>query len=114
MAFQGMTAETAYGKALTYVKVNQSAAGTTELAAAQAANKHKLIGAFLTMSVLGTLKLTDGVADLLGPVDLATTSGFVAPPSPIPWTQTGAINRALNLITTLGAARGVVIVLTEP
>src|SRR3990167_2896937 len=102
------------GKTLTYVPINQGAAGTTVLAAAQGSNKHKLVGLMITMSLLGTAKLTDGVGDLVGPTDIAATGGFVLSPSLIPWTETGAINRALNLVTTLGAARGVAIILSEP
>jgi hypothetical protein len=104
---------TYFGKTITYVPVNQGAAGATTLAAADATKKHKVIGAILTMSVAGTLKFSDGVADMLGPCDIGTTGGFVAPTSIIPYTETGAINRALTLTTTLGAARGVVIILTE-
>lgn len=102
------------GKTVTYISVNQSGAGTTVLATADATKKHKIVGATLVMSVLGTLKFTDGVADLTGPMDLAANAGFVwSNHGPFPYTQTGAINRALNLVTTLGAARGVVAVLTE-
>lgn len=104
---------TSFGKTITYVSVNQSAAGTTVLAAASVGNKHKVVGVTLVLSVLGTLKLTDGVADLTGPMDLAANAGFVWPTSLLPYTETGATNRALNLITTLGAARGVVAILTE-
>jgi len=105
---------TGFGKTLTYVAVNQGVAGTTVLAAADASNKHKLMGAILTLSAAGTLKFTDGVADVVGPMDIAANGGFVLNTSIMPWTQTGAVNRALNLITTSGAARGVVIILTEP
>lgn len=101
------------GKTITYVPVNQSVAGSTTLAAADASKKHKVLGMLLTMNLAGTLKLTDGAADLLGPCDVGITGGFVAPTSVIPYTETGAVNRALTLTTSLGAARGVVVVLTE-
>lgn len=110
----GISTEPTYGgKTITYVPVNQASAGTTQLAAADATKKHKVLGIILTMSAAGSLKLTDGVADLLGPCDVGTTGGFVAPTSMIPYTETGAVNRALSLTTTVGAARGVVVVLTE-
>lgn len=102
------------GKTLTYVSVNQGVAGTTTLAAASVGNKHKVLGVILTMSLLGTLKFNDGVADLTGPMDIAATGGLVSPTSLVPYVETGATNRALDLVTTLGAARGVVIILTEP
>lgn len=108
-----VTQPTYGGKTITYVAVAQGAAGTTVLATADAAKKHKLLGAVLTMSLVGTLKFTDGVADLTGAMDIATTGGFTLPTSLVPYTETGAINRALNLVTTLGAAKGVVAILTE-
>ena len=104
---------TSFGKTITYVSVNQGAAGTTELAAASVGNKHKIVSAILMMSLLGTLKFTDGVGDIVGPMDPAANGGFVWPGSIIPYTETAATNRALNLVTTLGAARGVVAILTE-
>lgn len=105
---------TAYGKTITYVAVAQGAAGTTELAAASASNKHKVIGGMLTMSLAGTLKFTDGVGDLTGAMTFAANGGMVVPESPVPFIQTGAVNRALNLVTTVGAANGVIAILTEP
>ena len=105
---------TAMGKTITYVSVAQGAAGTTELAAASVGNKHKLLGAMLTLSATGTMKFTDGVADLTGAMDVSATGGFVLTTSVIPYQQTGAANRALNLVTTVGLAKGVVILLTEP
>ena len=104
---------TAGGKTLTYVSVNQGAAGTIELAAASSGNFHKVVSVVLVMSLTGTLKFTDGVADLTGPMDIATNGGFVLGASTYPYFQTGATNRVLNLVTTLGAARGVVAILTE-
>ena len=107
------TLPTSGGKTITYVSVNQGAAGTTELAAASVGNNHKVVGCILVISLLGTLKFTDGVADRTGPMDLAANGGFVLSGNMIPYFQTGATNRALNLVTTLGAARGVVAILTE-
>ena len=104
---------TAFGKTLTYVSINQSVAGTTILAAASVGNKHKIVSAIIVMSALGTVKFADGVGDLTGPMDLATNGGFVWPASIAPYTETAATNRALNLVTTIGAARGVVAILTE-
>ena len=107
------TLPTSGGKTITYVSVNQGAAGTTELAAASVGNNHKVVGCILVISLLGTLKFTDGVADRTGPMDLAANGGFVLSGNMIPYFQTGATNRALTLVTTLGAARGVVAILTE-
>ncbi len=101
------------GRTHTRVAVNQVAAGTTVLIAANTTKKHKLIGGMLTMSAPGTLKFTDGAGDLSGPSDLAEKGGFVLPTCSIPYLETTTINSALNLITTVGAARGFVILLTE-
>ena len=65
---------------LIYVPVNQTVAGTTELAAASTLNRHKVIGAMLVMSATGTLRFTDGVNDLTGPADVVANGGFVMPP----------------------------------
>ena len=105
---------TAYGKTITYVAVAQGAAGTTELAAASASNKHKIIGGMLTMSLAGTLKFNDGTVDLTGPMTFAANGGMVVPESPVPFCQTAAVNRPMNLITTVGNANGVIAILTEP
>ena len=102
------------GKALTYVSVDQGAAGTTVLAAASALNKHKILGCFLVMDAAGTLKFNDGTVDRSGAMSIAANGGFVLPTSIIPFAETAAINRPLNLITTAGKAAGTVVILTEP
>lgn len=104
---------TYYGKTVTYVSIDQGAAGTTVLAAASGAAKHKILGCVLTMSAAGTVKFNDGTVDLSGAMSVATSGGFVLPTSIVPYTETAAINRPLNLITTTGAAKGFVAILTE-
>jgi hypothetical protein len=104
---------TSAGKTITYVSVAQGGAGTTELAAASVGNFHKILGCVLTLSAAGTAKFTDGVADLTGAMDVAASGGFVLPTSIIPYQTTGATNRALNLVTVTGLAKGVVAILTE-
>lgn len=104
---------TSFGKTMTFVPVNQTGVGTTVLAAADVTRKHKLLGGFLTLGIVGTLRFTDGVADLNGPMDIARADGMVFPTSIIPYTETGAVNRPLNLVTTGGPARGCVVILTE-
>ena len=101
------------GKEVTYVAVAQGAAGTTVLAAAEIGKKHKLLGAVLVMSAAGTLKFTDSSGDLSGAMDIAANGGFTAPVSNFAYLETGAVERALNLVTTTGAARGMVVILTE-
>ncbi len=105
-------AETSHGKTITYVSIDQGAAGTTALAAASPGNKHKLVGLVVTMSLAGTVKLVDGASDVTGAMDVAASGGFVLPTSIIPYVV-GTANTALNLVTTVGAAKGVAIILTE-
>lgn len=105
-------AATSHGKTITYVSIDQGAAGTTALAAASPGNKHKLLGLVVTMSLAGTVKLTDGGTDATGAMDVAASGGFVLPTSIVPYVV-GTANTALNLVTTVGAAKGVAIILTE-
>lgn len=113
-AVQPTTLPTAGGKTLTFVPVNQGSAGTTQLAAASGSNKHKVMGCILTMSAAGTLKFVDSSGDLTGAMDIATAGGFVLPTSMLQYTETGAINRSISIVTTVGLAKGVVVLLTEP
>lgn len=96
------------------VIVAQGAAGTTQLLAASAGNRHKVVGVLLTLSAAGTLKFTDGSGDLTGPMDLPANGGFVWPCSGNwPLLQT-ATNSALSIVTTAGKANGVILYFTEP
>ena len=105
---------TGFGKAITFVAVSQGAAGTTVLAAASASNKHKILACALVMDAAGTLKFNDGTVDLTGAMSIAINGGFVLPSGFVPYTETAATNRPLNLITATGAAKGFVAILTEP
>lgn len=96
---------------LSRVIVNQVGAGTTLLKAAQLNKRHQIVGAILTLSADGTLKFQSAANDLCGPMDIAAKGGFVYD-SDSPF-YPGNLNEDLNLATTLGAARGVVLVLTE-
>lgn len=107
-------AGTAFGKTLTYISVSQGAAGTTVLAAASPSNKHKVIGAMLVADLAGTLKFTDGAGDLTGAMSIAANGGFVIPASILPMIQTSVVNTALSIVSTLGAFKGIVTILTEP
>jgi hypothetical protein len=103
-----------YGKTITYVPVAQAGAGTTQLLAASSGNRHKVIGVILTITLAGTLKFIDGSGDLTGAMTIATAGGFVIPGNPrVAFAQT-AVNSALSIVTTVGAAAGVVLVVTEP
>jgi len=97
---------------LIHISVNQGAAGTTVLASASSGKRHKVVGCVLTLSADGTVKFTDS-GDLTGPMDVVAKGGFVLPTTNYPYVQ-GAAGSALNLVTTAGAARGVVTIRTEP
>jgi len=104
---------TAFGKTITYVSIAQGAAGSTTLAAASPGNRHKIVGATIIMDAAGTAKFTDGGGDLTGAMAIAASGGFVWGTSALPYQQT-AVNSALSLVTTVGAAKGVIQILTEP
>lgn len=106
-------ASTYYGKTITYVAIAQGGAGTTELAAAVGGSKHKVVGCAMTLSAAGSIKFTDGTADLSGAMDIGASGGFVLPTGILPFTETAAVNRPLNLVTTGGAAKGFIAILTE-
>jgi len=108
------------GKTVNRFVLQQSSAGTTEIAAAVAGKKHKIVGVTLTLSELGTIKFT-GNADLTGVINLNRSAGFVIPPNPtFIWIETGA-NEALSIVTTVdstagpdaGGADGVILYITE-
>lgn len=104
---------TYFGKTITFVSVAQGGAGTTALAGASVGNKHKLVGACLVGDAAGTISFTDGVATLCGAMSIAANAGFVLPTSLLPYTETAATNRALNLVTVTAKVSGMVAILTE-
>ena len=105
---------TNFGKTVLSFVLNQGAAGTTQIAAASPSNKHKVVGAVVTLSADGTIKFTDGVGDLTGPMDVAAKSGFVIPDNILVALETSIVNTTLSIVTTGGAARGIIRYLTEP
>ena len=98
-------------KSKTSVSVVGVSAGTTELVAASSGKKHKVMGAVLVMDAAGTLKFTS-TSDLSGAMDLAANAGFVLPTASLPYMQ-GGLGLALSLVTTVGKAKGIVIIKTE-
>lgn len=96
----------------TFVSVDQSGAGTTSVIAAQTGKAHKVRGGFLVLSAVGTLKFSDGTTDLSGAMSLDQKSGFVLPAAPSDYFKT-AVGEPLQIITTGGAAKGCLVVVTE-
>lgn len=92
--------------------VNQGAPATTVLKAAVLGKRHRLTGALLTLSADGTLKFAGSASgDLTGPMDIAAKGGFRA--EDLGDLIQTAVNEDLQVITTGGAARGVVRIVTE-
>lgn len=103
-----------FGKTLQFAVVNQAAAGTTEIVAAVVGQRIKVVSYVIVLSLTGTAKWQSGAATgMCGPMDLATNGG-VALASDVsnPLMQTVA-GEALNIVTTLGAARGHISYFTE-
>jgi hypothetical protein len=92
--------------------VNQSVPATTVLASAVLGKKHRLASALLTLSADGTIQFAGSTSGpLTGPMDIAAKGGFRAEDlGDIVQTAPG---EDLQIITTGGAARGVVRVVTE-
>lgn len=101
------------GRIPIFVPIIQNAPGTTLLLAADSGKVHKLIGIIVTMSATGTLKFIDSSGDLSGPMDVSATGGFIQPPQKNPIVQTGAVNRSISIVTTLGKANGTAILVSE-
>lgn len=99
--------DTGQGKTLLFAPIAQGAAGTTALVGANASNKIKVVSYVFVMSAAGTFKFTDGTVDLTGAMDVAANGGVSAIGQPSAHLmETAAINRPLNIVTTVGAARG--------
>lgn len=93
------------------IVVNQGGPATTLLFAAVANRRHKIIGALLTLSADGTLEFKSGSNSMNGPFDIAAKGGF-SHESDAPFFECN-LTEDLNLVSTGGAARGVVLIVTE-
>lgn len=96
-----------------YAPINQGASGTTQLAAASAGNKHKVLGFTLSLNNDGTVRFDSGVTPLTGNIKVdGQLQPLVVPSGNFPLFETG-VNQALNIVTTQ-AAQGFIIFVTEP
>lgn len=102
------------GKTINSFVLAQGGAGTTQIAAASSSNKHKILGAVLTMDAAGTIQFTDGAGNLTGAMPVDANGGFVIPASIVAMIETSTTNTTLSIVTTGGAAKGVIRYLTEP
>ena len=97
---------TGEGHTLLYVAIAQGAAGTTQLVAADATKKIKVVSYVLVMSLGGSAKFLDSAADLTGAMVLVTSGGVSAiSRASSPLFETG-VNKALSITTVTGAAQG--------
>ena len=95
------------GRDIQQVPIAQGAAGATTLVNAVAGKVIYVVSYLFVLSADGTVKFTDGTADLSGAMDISGKGGAAAlgrPSSPLFWTN--AANRPLTIVTTGGAARG--------
>jgi hypothetical protein len=89
-----------------FLKIDQSAAGTDTLIAADADYKIVVKGIQGSMGAAGTVKLVGGTTDLTGAMPVAANGGFVIPPvKDEAYTET-LVNEALKITTTGGAFKG--------
>ncbi len=95
--------QTGQGKTLLFGAITQGAAGTTQLVAANATKKVKLVSYVFILDAAGSLKFTDGTVDLSGVMPTSINGGVSASGQPSAHLlETAAVNRALS-ITTVGA-----------
>ncbi len=99
--------------ALLRAVVNQGGAGTAVLAAASPGNRHKVLAFWLGMANNGSLQFTDGTGILMGAINQQSNTPSMVYPGPNALVET-ALNSPLNLVSTGGAAKGVVVYITEP
>lgn len=98
---------TGQGKTLLFAAITQAAAGTTQLVAADAAAKIKVVSYVVVLDAAGSFKFADGVADLSGVMPVAANGGVSAVGQPSSHLlETAAVNRALSITTVTGKAFG--------
>lgn len=98
---------------LSFISIDQSGAGTTNLISASPGERHKVRGCVVVLAGAGTVKFTDGTDDLTGAMSLDAKSGFVLPPAVMEYFRTPS-NAPLQVVTTGAAAKGSIVVVTEP
>ena len=96
---------TGQGKTLLFAAITQSVAGTTQLVAADSTKKIKVVSYVFTLSLAGTVKFT-GTADLTAAMTFAANGGASAIGAPSAHIMETAVNNALSIVSTVGAANG--------
>ena len=98
---------------LQFGKIDQGAAGTTELVAAQAGKEIRVISYVVILDATGTFKFNDGVDDLTGAIPVNQYGGALAPTTALasayslhPPHFVCGVGRALQITSTGGGAHG--------
>ena len=102
---QPVSQVTGQGRTLLFAAISQGVAGTTQLVAADATKKIKVVSYVFTLSLAGTVKFT-GTADLTGAMTFAANGGASAMAAPSAHFFESAVNAALSIVSTIGAANG--------
>ena len=90
-----------------FVSFAQGAAGATELVAAQSGKTIVVKGLVFTMTAAGTAKLRSGAStDMTGAMAIASNGGLVMPPVKDEAYCESVPGEALNIVTTVGLAKG--------
>lgn len=93
------------GRTLLFGAIAQGAAGTTSLVGAQVGLKIKVVSYTFTLSATGTAQFT-GPTVTTGAMDIATNGGVVMVGQVSSHLLETAVNTALSIVTTGGAAKG--------
>jgi hypothetical protein len=98
----------ATSRTLLFAAITQGAAGTTQLVAANASKKVKVVSYVVVLDAAGSFKFTDGVADLTGAMPVEAKSGVSASAGDASahLLETAAINRAFSITSVTGKAFG--------
>jgi hypothetical protein len=92
---------------LLFGAITQGATGTTVLVAADPTKKIRLVSYVVVLDAAGTFKFSDGSADLTGAMPASINSGVaIQGDGESVIIETGAINRALSIVTAGGKAFG--------
>lgn len=102
---QGILDRLWLGRTVFYVSIDQTGAGTTDIASASSGQRCKIVSAFLIIAAVGTCKFIDESGDLTGALPLDANGGFVLPASLVPY-AVGSVNSKVSVVTTGGAVKG--------
>jgi hypothetical protein len=95
------------GQTLLFAVISQGAAGTTTLVTADATKKIKVVSYVIVISATGTAKFIDSTpTDLTGAMPIATNGGVSAIGTTFSPLFATAVNKSLQIVSTVGAVTG--------